>query len=238
MAERMNANALSLPDTDWHVTRLYEFAKDLGASVISARYSRYVVDLNRSADDENLYANQVATGLCPTKTFAGDPLYTIGESINTGERLRNYWQPYHDELRTTLAELRERFGYALLWDAHSIRSEVPRLFEGQLPDLNFGTNSGASCAASIEQALREAMKKSEAYSCVLNGRFKGGYITRRYGAPLHNIHAVQLEIAQHCYMNETIFEYDEKLADKLAATIEGVIRAYTAAGERACTNKK
>lgn len=233
MAENMTPQGLAIPDTDWHVTRLYEFAKGLGASVIAARYSRYVVDLNRSASDEALYANQVATGLCPTHSFAGESLYQQNFSINQAARLRDYWQPYHDKLAATLSVLREQFGDVLLWDAHSIRGEVPRLFEGRLPDLNFGTNNGASCGPTVAATLQAAIADIDDYSTILNGRFKGGYITRHYGDPGHNIHAIQLEIAQRCYMNETTTEYDDVLSSKLAERIALVLNACVVATAKA-----
>jgi N-formylglutamate amidohydrolase len=232
MAENMTEQALALPDTDWHVTRLYEFAKDLGANVIAARYSRYVVDLNRSASDETLYPNQVATGLCPAQTFAGEPLYKEGFGFDKAARVEEFWQPYHNKLESTLAALCDEFGYVLIWDAHSIRGEVPRLFPGSLPDLNFGTNNGASCGTAIGAALREAIADIADYSTVLDGRFKGGYITRHYGNPTANIHAIQLELAQRSYMNEASTEYDETLSNRLAAEISRVMQVCVkAAGD-------
>jgi N-formylglutamate amidohydrolase len=148
MAARMTTAGRALPDTDWHVRRLYDFAEELGASVIAANYSRYVVDLNRSADDVALYPGQVSTGLCPLETFAGEPIYSGNAELSEAERrarVETYWRPYHDRLQQALARIVDRFGYALLWDAHSIRAEVPLLFDGRLPDLNIGTNAGASC---------------------------------------------------------------------------------------------
>ena len=216
-----------IPDTDWHVTALYQFANDLGASMISANYSRYVVDLNRSSDDGVLYPGQTVTGLCPEKTFAGAAIYS-GDGVGNDERARrvaSYWNPYHDQLRLTLDSIHAEHGYALLWDAHSIPSVVPRLFEGELPALSLGSNSGDSCASHVEGAVFTEARSSP-YSAVVNERFKGGYITRNYGDPSHGFQALQLEISQRTYMNEETTEFDEPLADKLRATLRLMLQAF------------
>ncbi|MCP5090676.1 MAG: N-formylglutamate deformylase [Gammaproteobacteria bacterium] len=226
MRQRMSPKGLTLPDTDWHVAELYDFARDLGASLLVANYSRYVVDLNRSAADEDLYPGQVVTGLCPTKTFLGEDIYTDGtvSDDDKAQRVRAYWQPYHDCIESTLAAIRAEFGYALLWDAHSIPSVVPRLFDGALPELNIGTNSGSSCAAHIETAVVGAATQSP-YSVAVNDRFKGGYITRHYGQPTQNVHAVQLEIAQRTYMDEATTVFDAEKAHRLRDTLRGLLQA-------------
>ena len=233
MAARMTAAGRAIPDTDWHVAELYAFATELGAAMIVANYSRYVVDLNRSSTDEALYPGQVATGLCPEQTFAGDALYVKGgvaEAEKT-QRVARYWQPYHDALAAELRALRERFGYALLWDAHSIPSTVPRLFDGELPELNLGSNSGASCGESIRAAVHAVAEQSN-YSNVLDGRFKGGFITRHYGDPAENVHALQLEIAQRAYMDERSRQLDETRSERLRVTLGGMLRAYLVAAKR------
>lgn len=222
----------SIPDTDWDVARLYDFAMDLGASSVIANYSRYVVDLNRSADDAALYPGQVATGLCPEQTFAGEAIYRSG-GVDEEEKLarvEKYWRPYHEHIRTTLASLREEHGYALLWDAHSIPSIVPRLFDGELPELNLGSNSGASCESSIDAAVAAEARKSP-FDAVLNGRFKGGYITRHYGEPENGMHALQLEIAQRAYMNEETGLYDAKKAAVLRDTLQKMLNAFLGAAQ-------
>lgn len=230
IAARMTDAGRSIPDTDWHVRRLYDFAASLGASVIAARCSRYVIDLNRSPEDEALYPGRVSTGLCPAQTFAGEAIYADGGGVDAREkqeRVARYWEPYHAQVARRLAELRQEFGYALLWDAHSIRGSVPRLFEGELPDLNLGTNGGRSCTDAVEQRLAEAAGALP-HSYVVNGRFKGGWITRHYGRPADAVCAVQLEIAQRAYMDEETLEYDEARASLLAQGIRSLLAAYRA----------
>lgn len=232
-AERMTKEGQAIPDTDWFVRELYEFAGELGANVLAANYSRYVVDLNRPADDAALYEDQVSTGLCPRKTFNGQPIYLEGETITATEqreRVVRYWRPYHEKISSVLDDLRREHGFALLWDAHSIASEVPMLFPGVLTDLNVGTNSGYSCGASCESAVVHAAKASD-YSSVLNGRFKGGFITRNYGNPEKDIHAVQLELSQRCYMNENKLSYDAESAVRVGETIRNMLIAYVRAAK-------
>ncbi len=157
LSERLNPAALRLADTDWHVPRLYDFLDDLGATVLQARFSRYVIDLNRPPDGGALYPGRAETGLVPTMSFDGAPLYRDGAVPDAAEveaRRSRYWQPYHAALSNTLAQLKSRFGYALLWDAHSIRSQVPMFFDGRLPDLNLGTADDNACAPELAAALR------------------------------------------------------------------------------------
>lgn len=224
---RMTAAGAALPDTDWHVAELYSFARELGASILVANYSRYLVDLNRPANDDSLYPGQVATGLCPLKTFAGEDIYTSG-GIDDGEmedRVTGYWQPYHDKLRSTLKSVRDTHGYALLWDAHSIASVVPRLFEGELPVLNIGTDGGRSCAAAIATPVADVAAAGP-YSSVVNGRFQGGHITRHYGNPEHDVHAIQLEIAQRAYLDEESATFDAKKAQDLRGTLQPMLEEF------------
>lgn len=216
-------------DADWHLDRLYDFARELGASVIAAQVSRYVVDLNRPPGGESLYPGQTTTGLFPTETFRGEPLYRPGcepDDAERARRLRRYWQPYHDALAAELARLRAAHGAVLLWEAHSIAGTLPRLFDGELPALNFGTNEGRSCGADLCAAAL-APARGSAYGQVLNGRFKGGYITRRYGDPAAGVHAIQLEMAQRVYMQE---EPPFAYAPALAAQVQPLLRAMLEAG--------
>lgn len=231
---RMTAAGSDIPDTDWHVAKLYEFVRELDASILVADYSRYVVDLNRPPDDAALYAGQISTGICPNMSFAGEYLYEdmgVVAAEDIRERVDAYWLPYHSLIESTLTALRDEYGYAILWDAHSIPSLVPRLFDGELPVLNIGTNNGDSCSANIAEQVFEIATASD-YSAVMNGRFKGGYITRHYGDPRNNVHAIQLEIAQRAYMDEASREYDDVKADKLRDTLSSMLEGFLVATKR------
>jgi N-formylglutamate deformylase len=194
------------PDTDWHLPRLYDFLGDLGATVIVATHSRYVVDVNRPPDGSNLYPGRDTPRLCPIDTFHSEPLYR--DPAGPGEeevrrRVNAQWRPYHRRLESEIARVRLEHGAVILWDAHSIVSEAPRLFEGRLTDFNLGTADGSSCDPGLADALLVALKRHAGYSAVLNGRFKGGYITRKYGQPAEKVHAIQLEMAESVYMDES-----------------------------------
>jgi N-formylglutamate deformylase len=232
LAARMAPESRRAPDTDWHVSRLYAFAKDMGASVLVPSHSRYVVDLNRPPDDVSLYPGQNTTGLCPAVRFSGEPVYLEGQSPSEDEvqgRVERYWRPYHALLAEELQRLRGKHGRALLWEGHSIRGEVPFLFEGTLPDLNVGTSSGASCSPQLQARLEAVLSAQTNYSWVANGRFKGGYITRQYGRPAQGVDAVQLELSQRNYMDEDSFEYDEARAGRLLPTLRALLGAALAA---------
>ena len=220
------SRALEVEDTDWHLTRLYDFLPALGISVLQPRYSRYVIDLNRPPDDTPMYPSAANTELCPTHFFTGDALYKPGQEPSAQEvqhRRSTYWQPYHNALAAELARIKALHGFALLWDAHSIRSEVPWLFDGKLPDLNIGTAGGAAAAPAISAAAASAIV---GYSHVTNGRFKGGYITRHYGQPAQHVHAIQLEKCQNLYMQEAPpFAYNESLATQLQPTLKRMVKA-------------
>ena len=225
--ERLSEEAKTVPDTDWHLERLYGFLDELGASVLVATHSRYVVDLNRPPDNVNLYPGQDTTGIVPVDTFHRQPLYLPGKEpleAEIHERIRTCWKPYHDKLAAELEALKARHGQALLWDAHSIFSELPRFFQGRLPDFNLGTADGKSCAPDVGEAL---LKSVEGYSAVLNGRFKGGYITRRYGDPAHGVHAVQLELSEATYMDEAPpYGYREDLARRLQPQLRTLLELF------------
>jgi N-formylglutamate deformylase len=227
IADQMNAVATSLQDTDWHVHRLYEFAREAGASWLQARISRYAIDVNRPPDDHSLYPGQITSGLCPTTSFAGEPLYDTAtpSSEEIHRRKEHYWVPYHAMLRELIEATRGRFGYAVLLDAHSIRSKLPLLFDGHLPDINIGTNDGKSCAADLSARLATVLNRQTRFSHVLNGRFKGGYITRNYGNQAANVHAVQIELAQSAYMDETSTDYDSALAQPLQSLLQLIVTA-------------
>ncbi|MGV2288156.1 N-formylglutamate deformylase [Trinickia sp. YCB016] len=218
--------AHTVADTDWHLDQLYDFAKQAGASILSARVSRYVIDLNRPPSGESLYPGQTTTGLCPTETFRGESLYRSGETPSVEEaqaRLRDYYMPYHSKLRETLQAMREQHGTVLLWEAHSIASVLPRLFDGKLPDLNLGTNSEQSCDPRILRAVTDTLG-AQPFTWVANGRFKGGYITREYGRPEAGVHAIQLEMCQSTYMNEDApFDYRADLAERVKPVVERMV---------------
>ena len=233
LAARFTAEARQVPDTDWHMERLYAFAKDeLGASILVATHSRYVVDLNRPPDGASLYPGQNVTGLCPVDTFDETPLYARGDVPDDAEiaaRREAIWVPYHAQLRAELDRIRAQHGVAMLWDAHSIRSVLPRFFEGRLPDLNLGTADGASCDPALAQELLAIAEAAPGYTGVLNGRFKGGYITRHYGEPARNIHAVQLEMTQCCYMQEALpFDYLPEVAAGVQPHVKRMLQAVLA----------
>ncbi len=202
---RYVGRAFDLEDTDWHLEALYGFVRDLGASLLVPRYSRYLIDLNRPSGNAPMYPGANNTELCPTRFFSGDALYREGAAPDAAEierRTAHYWQPYHDALAGELGRLRQAHGHALLFDAHSIRSVLPWLFTGKLPDLNLGSAGGASCAPGLRDALATVLAAQGAYTHVVDGRFKGGYITRHYGRPADRVHAVQLEMCWSCYMDE------------------------------------
>ena len=192
-------------DTDWHLPRLYDFVRGLDATVIVANLSRYVIDVNRPPDGANLYPGRDTPKLCPTDTFDSRPLYRDAgpDDAEISRRLDAVWWPYHRRLEREIARVRGEHGIAVLWDAHSIVSVAPRLFEGKLADFNLGTADGASCDPALAARLEAALAAKAGYASVLDGRFKGGYITRRYGRPAEGVHAVQLEMAECIYMQET-----------------------------------
>lgn len=229
LAKRLHPEAREVPDTDWHLERLYAFAKDMGASMLAATHSRYVIDLNRPPDGASLYPGQNVTGLCPVDNFDEMPLYPDGDVPDATEiaaRRDAIWSPYHAQLRAELDRLRAAHGVAVLWDAHSIRSVLPRFFAGKLPDLNLGTADGASCDPALAQDLLRIAETSPGYTAVLNGRFKGGHITRQYGEPARGIHAVQLEMTQCCYMQEALpFDYLPEVAEKVQPHLRRMLEA-------------
>ena len=224
LAPRLTRAAKALPDTDGHLEMLYDFLDEIGASVLVGTHSRYVVDLNRPPDNANLYPGQDTTGIVPLDTFHKEPIYLPGFPPSEEEvqsRIEQYWRPYHERLRTELGNLRGRHGYALLWDAHSILSVLPRFFSGRLPDFNLGTADGRSCGPGLGEAL---LKKVSGYSKVLNGRFKGGYITRTYGNPANKVHAVQLELSESVYMDESApYGFREHLARKARPVLRSLL---------------
>jgi len=194
---------LARKDCDWWIEQLYDFAADLGATVVRTSISRTAVDVNRDPSGVSLYPGQATTELCPTTTFDGEPLYLPGRTPDVAERRARWFDPYHAALAAEIAHARSQHPVVALYDCHSIRSDIPRLFEGTLPHFNIGTNSGTSCGPKL-QAEIEAICASPDFTSVSNGRFKGGYITRHYGAPAQGVHAVQMELACRAYMPEPV----------------------------------
>ena len=238
LAARMTPAAMTFADTDWHLPRLYNFLQAMGANLLVAVNSRYVIDLNRDPSGTPLYPGRDNTELCPITTGQSRPIYREGHAPDGDEiaaRTANFWAPYHARLAATLAELKERHGFALLFDAHSIKSVLPRFFEGRLPDINLGTADQASADPAIGAALLEIAREYPAFTSVLNGRYKGGHITRAYGNPGTGIHAVQLELAWRTYMDEeaadgNIFEIDEVRAQQVRPVLRALVERFVECG--------
>ena len=233
LERRMTPAALQRADVDWHLPHLYDFVRAMGATLLTANYARHVIDLNRPPQDESLYPGQDVTGLLPMDTFRKEALYLPGEEPDDAERderRERYWRPYHDALRGELDRLRSRHEHVVLWDAHSICSVLPRFFEGRLTDLNLGTADGRACAPALQAAVEAQMAAQGEYSHVSNGRFKGGWITRHYGEPSRGVHALQLEMCQCTYMDETApFAYRTDLAAKVQPLLRRMLAAVVEA---------
>jgi len=226
IVKRLMPEARAVPDTDWHIARLYAFALDMGASMIVPKYSRYLIDLNRGEDDVSLYPGHNTTGLCPVLRFSGDPVYLRGQepaADEVRERVELYWRPYHAALREELTRLRVIHGRVVLWEGHSIKGDLPFLFQGRLPDLNLGTANGASCSPGLQAQLERLLADQRDYDFVVNGRFKGGHITRHYGNPHDGVDAVQLEISQRVYMDENSFAWDAAAAARVQPLLRDLL---------------
>lgn len=241
MTNALSEEAKSLPDTDWYVPELYDFLPQLSVSVISANYSRYVIDLNRPVDDKPLY-NSKTTGLFPDILFSEQPIF-IKDSEHSESRkdqIKNeIWQPYHQKIATELARIKAKFGYAILFDAHSIAAQVPMLFDGKLPDFNFGNNDGTSCSTKLLTCADKVVATSH-YSHVCNGRFKGGHITRFFGQPDQNIHAMQLELSQSTYLKSGLKGYQMDIAKKqtISPLLKQMITALIDTGTKMYSQEK
>ncbi len=227
VGQRLTRAARAMPDTDWHVEKLYEFVTGLDVTLMTATQSRYVIDLNRDPAGVALYAGADNTELCPTRTFADEPIYEAGKAPSPEEvtqRTVTHFLPYHQALAGEIARVKRMHGYAVLLDGHSIRGEVPRFFAGRLPDLNLGTASGESCANELQAVAVSVLKSSPGFTCVVNGRFKGGWITRHHGRPYDHVHAVQLEMAQRAYMDESPpYTWDPARAAPLIAVLRRLV---------------
>lgn len=227
IAQRLTAAGLRVPDTDWHVDKLYDFLPLMGATLMVATYSRIVVDLNRDPSGAAMYPGGSNTEICPTATFHDESVYKIGmepDAAMIASRIEHYWLPYHQQLAAEIARLKARHGYCVVLDGHSIVSEVPRFFAGSLPDLNLGTADGRSCAPSLAQTAFAVLAGAGGFTAGHNGRFKGGHITRQYGMPGKNVHTLQLEMAQRCYMDEAQpHTYDERRTEALKAVLKQLV---------------
>lgn len=222
---RFTEAARTLPDTDWHVDKLFSFAGEMGAGLLAATHSRYVIDLNRDPGGLELYPGFDNTELVPLSRFDRELIYRPGQfpdAAEIAERVRAYWRPYHERLRNDIEGILARFGHCILLDGHSIPAQVPRFFSGRLPDLNLGTSGGNSASPSIASAAWSVLENQPRFSRVQDGRFKGGFITRYYGKPERNVHALQIEIVQDCYMDE---ENPQGFDEGRAAALTGVLKS-------------
>ncbi|RYH12259.1 N-formylglutamate deformylase [Tropicimonas sp. IMCC6043] len=225
IAADLNPRGLMLEDTDWHIHRLYDGLL-AGATTVRATFHRYVIDANRDPDGASLYPGQNTTGLVPTTNFDGLPIWERApDAAEIARRRDAYHRPYHAALSAQIDRVRARHGVAILYDCHSIRSHIPFLFDGRLPDFNIGTNNGMSCAREIEAAAVAVCSAAEGYSSVLNGRFKGGWTTRHYGRPSEGLHAIQMELAQatHLASEAPPFEYDPVRAAALRPHLSEIL---------------
>ncbi len=224
---RLNDRGRLLADTDWRVDRLYDGLLS-GATMVRAIFHRYVIDANRDPEGASLYPGQNTTGLCPITDFDGRPIYTEGEEPDADEiaaRRRAWHAPYHAALAAEIARVKAAHGVAILYDCHSIRSEIPFLFDGVLPDFNIGDNDGATCAPSVRAAVETVAERAPGYTSVTNGRFKGGWTTRFYGAPETGVHAIQMELAQRTHLAEEAppFAYDAEKAERLRVLLGAML---------------
>ena len=232
IASRLNDEGRLLRDTDWHLDRLYAGVTP-SVTTVAATTHRYVIDVNRDPSGVTLYPGQNTTGLLPLSDFDNQPIWRAGEEPGPdeiAERMTFYHAPYHAAFREQIERVVARHGVAIVFDCHSIRSVIPFLFDGKLPDLNVGTDGGATCAPAVEQAVMSVARSAANYSCVLNGRFRGGWTTRHYGRPGQGVHAIQLELAQHNYLSSEAppFAFDAERAARLRPQLNAMLTALDA----------
>ena len=224
---RLNDNGRKLADTDWHIHTLYDALLE-DATTVRAMFHRYVIDANRDPAGVSLYPGQNTTGLIPDTDFDGLAIWNEGEAPAEADiqaRLAEFHAPYHAALEAEIARVKALHGFAVLYDCHSIRSHIPFLFEGKLPDFNIGTDMGRTCAAEIESIAVDVTSKAEGYTSILNGRFKGGWTTRHYGKPETRVHAIQMELAQstHLQSEDLPFAYDAAKAEQLRVPLKAIL---------------
>ncbi|WP_120498479.1 N-formylglutamate deformylase [Kiloniella sp. EL199] len=228
---KLNANGKKLADTDWHIDRLYtDLLSDV--TIVKANFHRYVIDANRAPSGISLYPGQNTTGLCPVTDFDNQPIYKDGCEPDEAEiesRRQNFHAAYHAALQNELQRIRDIYGTAILYDCHSIRSTIPFLFDGLLPEFNIGTNNGETCDSVIEKSVWDICNSASGYSTVLNARFKGGWTTRHYGQPQNNIHAIQMELAQRTHLREenSPYDYDKEKAEALRPYLKDILVKLT-----------
>ncbi len=237
--EKLNDLGRGLSDTDWHIGRLYDgLADDL--TIVRATVHRFVIDANRDPSGASLYPGQNTTGLCPTTDFDGRPIWQDGMEPDAEEverRRKEFHAPYHQALEAEIARVKSLHGFAILYDCHSIRSDIPFLFESRLPVFNTGTNGGTTCASIIERTVAQASQEAEPSSHVLNGRFKGGWTTRYYGQPDQGVHAIQMELAQRSYMTEhPPWNYDAARADHIRPHLRTILERLNGLDPSLLTN--
>ncbi|WP_374833045.1 N-formylglutamate deformylase [Paenochrobactrum pullorum] len=233
---RLNDNGLKLADTDWHIHHLYGGLLE-DATMIRATFHRYCIDANRDPEGVSLYPGQNTTTLIPTTDFDGLAIWKEGEeptSDDIEDRLNRFHKPYHDALAAEIERVKKIHGIAILYDCHSIRSHIPFLFEGILPDFNIGTDMGKTCAPEIEAIAVDVTSKAQGYTSILNGRFKGGWTTRHYGKPENRVHAIQMELAQktHLVSENLPFAYDEAKAERLRVHLKTILQRIEAAAAK------
>ncbi|MHB2169586.1 N-formylglutamate deformylase [Alsobacter sp. R-9] len=234
VATALNERGRLLEDTDWHMRTLYAFADRFDPTIVEAGLSRYVIDLNRDPDGVSLYPGQATTELVPTTTFDGTPIWSDAPHAAEIERRKAlYFRPYHAALSAEIARVTALHGHCVLWDCHSIKSVIPRLFDGTLPTLNLGTNGGTSCVPAVQDSATAAMR-AHPFTQVVNGRFKGGWITRHYGRPETHVHALQMEIALSAYLEAEAapWRFDAPKASRLQDALSDIIAAALAAAHR------
>jgi N-formylglutamate deformylase len=228
----LSAAGRMVADTDWDLDRLYDFVTDLGAHLIKANYSRYVIDLNRDPANRPLYSGMNHPGLVPTHSFEDVPLYREGAEPCADQiavRRNLYWVPYHDRLSVVLNDVKKEHGIAVLFDCHSIASIVPRYVDGRIPDLNLGTADGTSCDSTLRDTLAAVLRRQNDLTVAVDDVFKGGYITRHYGRPAEGIHAFQLEMSRAAYMNETpAAVFDSSKAERLRPLLREMLQSASA----------
>jgi N-formylglutamate deformylase len=230
ISAHLNDTGRAISDTDWHIHDLYAGLL-AGATTVRTKIHRYVIDVNRDPEGQSLYPGQNTTGLCPLTDFDGHPIYLDGQepdAIQIEARRAAYHQPYHLALQTELQRIHALHGFAILYDCHSIRSHIPFLFDGTLPDFSIGTNGGTACDPEIERGVADICGNAAGYASILNGRFKGGWTTRHYGRPDRGTHAIQMELAQSVYMNESPpWAYDDAKATLVRRHLKSILETLS-----------